>query len=969
MFLYNCINWSRFRHHKNGTIMKVEYFESVLKQNDCTTIDIEDVIKYMQDDKSKAFKEEILNAKSDHEQKELKKKLQAFRPCVELKSECFPNGIVYFDIDTKENIGTNFEKLRTEIQALPEVYFVYESPRNGLKIGLHTDFNRDEGEETTDVSERYKIAYDICEDYMHEAIGGEINFDANVRYLTAISSLSYDANPYLNHDCGKLNINEESRATYINTQELDKKKARNLTGSLEFNDIRDEVEMLLSKIPTKLGFIERRRVNFHVLNLLGDVGVHMLFNHWNKEDKKELKKQLYSQLKSASYGDINKLRSIAYGYDKTPTGKARKNLQPKEIQNPFPERYSVEDGMKIVEDKIEQFFKNKTSTFISSSTGSWKTRVVIDYIANKLSFDIKILILVPRHDLGEEMEKKFAALNRHPMGGMTVTHLYGRDKLCDDKNTLNKLKKYSASVPFAYCSNECPFRHNCEYLKQFNKTSIANVVIMTHAEYQNKESVWFNGYHEDRIGKFLDPKNNSWKPDYLVIDENILQYECYEDNGSYYESVKKIIASCVLGKTLEQAIKDHAALLEQDLKNIDKNGYPNFKNMQSYLAQFKNSKYVPEKFSYVLKLLNIFNETNNPEILNEITFDGKNLKITRLTKQHDRFKDVPALYLDATANEDITKTLLPTVDFCAVKFKSNDAVRIHQLSNTTITKNWLNDENHYQTLLVGLRKLLDGVTENVGLITYKNVGYTKDFYQKLSADLGITINGYFGGVKGSNKFEDVDILLIVGRQAIPQDEVKRFAKALFGINVESERRYEDRSLLMSDGRCYAINNFEYEDPHAQMIYESICKAETIQTIGRCRPIHGKAKNVYLFTNESFGDDVEISSFFEWGDFFQEGKSYVSTKAVEEIRKLKVLQFKNSCIAKILKVSNKVFSDQREKILEEIIAKTGLKHVICNGRFSNSNKWKKPRSYLVTNIEALKAYFDNSDETLLDYTLA
>lgn len=529
----------------------VEYFESIFNQEKNEQRALKDIINIISTEQLLPSITAIRETNDKDIQDKKKQALWNFRPAVISKISNEPNGIVHLDIDTKDNIGVNFVELKNMIKTLPQCVFVYESPRMGLKIGILTDLKKDFKESDESISERYKQAYDLVVKHLSTQLTINFKFDDGVRKLSANCNLSCDADAYFNQSAQALKVNElcQYHDVIYNNEYIT-------------SDI-SEVLDLLAKIPRNLGYNDRLPINFSVLNMLGKQGINILLSHWDKTDKKKLKSDIKSILnKNNKFGDIRLLQSKVNQYNPTPTtGKARKKLKPALISNPFLQLKTIQEGKEQMQNVISEFFNKKQSTFLAVTTGAGKTEYVMDYLVNELSNEKNVLLLVPTHDLAEEIcnginTRDYVPVKHNQFNSTKAIHLFGREKLCKSE-LLESFTELNISIPTQHCSRECTLRENCQYLKQFNEKRTSNIIIMTHNEWFNKDSAWSNGYTESET-IYTPASDVSWKPDYIIIDENIISFtDKFKDNGKNFDSIKHIIGSCMQGIDLIDAIEIH----------------------------------------------------------------------------------------------------------------------------------------------------------------------------------------------------------------------------------------------------------------------------------------------------------------------------------------------------------------------------------------------------------------------------
>lgn len=275
----------------------------------------------------------------------------------------------------------------------------------------------------------------------------------------------------------------------------------------------------------------------------------------------------------------------------------------------------------------------------------------------------------------------------------------------------------------------------------------------------------------------------------------------------------------------------------------------------------------PLPFSPILRRIHDYIIQRDETLLDPIRLIGKRLYFSKISTVADRYRDIPTLYLDATADERIVKTLIPGVDCHRIKIKPNDGINLYQAENFNCSKGWLSDPDHLNQTIRGIQQLTQKY-DRVGLISYKSLeDYSNEFDRWLAKECGIQIYGHFGDLRGIDQFKDVDCLIIVGRHLMPEQELAAYAAAVYG-DYDLEAEYMDVPVRMKDGSAMALNSRRYLDDRVASIKNHFNDSETKQAIGRGRLIHGCPKDVYLFSNESLGPDIEVTGFFTLDDFIE-----------------------------------------------------------------------------------------------------
>lgn len=727
----------------------------------------------------------------------------------------------------------------------------------------------------------------------------------------------------------------------------------------------DDVTEVLSQVPNTLGYEERFPINCAVFSVLGEEGKSILSNHWATDIKEKLKSDLDYQLKHMKFGNYGTLVKEAkkYGY-KPKTGKGRKNIEVKLIDNKFEKLLSPDEASRQLREIAKDFFQRKRSCFVNFTTGAGKTRTLIEILATEMAWNKQILVLVPSHDLGKEIEKDFneakLKLSSNVEGSRAkVIRMEGRDSLCEYKPLLNKYRDVGEPLPWQECLYGCPHHGVCRYTSQFKNSIFQNIRIMTHSEWVNQQSVWFHGTVP---GQSKGKHKRRWIPEFIIIDENIINppNEPITEDGRIFQSIWKIVSQVNSGKSLQEAVVEYYDEVVSDSDKNIKPKKPKFIVGKYYLDALLESK-KQSSYSEILERLFQYCVSEDPNYLKGMWVEDNKLNLLELRLAEDRYKNIPTLFLDATANKSVIRQLMPDIEFRSIKVKSNDHVKIHQLSNSTVTKHWLKNPKHYSTLVLGLKKIIQPY-KNVGLITYLTIPTTKNFDQKLAGDLGITTYAHFGGPRGVNKFSDVDCLLIVGRHFIGTEPTRNYAHAIFNHFTEYESTYLHRPILMKDGSCVGISNMVPLNELHYAVHEHFSKSETKQAIGRARPVYGVAKDVFILSNESMGDDVEISDFFKWADYFD--SPILSDEVVQKVTDNGFLYLQQSDMMEELELTVNVVKKNRIEIMGELVD-AGMQLALCTGRFSNGTKWSSQREYLISDESKLRQAYADSKETLIE----
>jgi putative DNA primase/helicase len=127
---------------------------------------------------------------------------------------------------------------------------------------------------------------------------------------------------------------------------------------------------------------------------------------------------------------------------------------------------------------------------------------------------------------------------------------------------------------------------------------------------------------------------------------------------------------------------------------------------------------------------------------------------------------------------------------------------------------------------------------------------------------------HFGNIVGKNTWNEVALLIGIGRTDPGPQEIEKLARALFGADIASAvgQWYPniERGVRMHDGRIAALESPCHPDPRAEAVRWSICEAQLMQAIGRGRAVNRTADNplqIDILTNYAL--PIVVDEFTTW----------------------------------------------------------------------------------------------------------
>jgi hypothetical protein len=305
--------------------------------------------------------------------------------------------------------------------------------------------------------------------------------------------------------------------------------------------------------------------------------------------------------------------------------------------------------------------------------------------------------------------------------------------------------------------------------------------------------------------------------------------------------------------------------------------------------------------------------------------DKESLRYAEVKRPHNRFANIPKLYLDGTANEDVIKRVLGNIKYHHIKVKPSNDVNIYMLGDKTLTKKFLSKEEGYKETVSFIKnKILSKKYQKVGLLTYKSIQYSDSYFaERLANDLGISLYNHFGALRGIDAFDDVDLLLIVGRHALRPEDAESFSSAIFGYQPTKTLVYQEKRVRKKCNEVWTLINQISLDPAYHAITQHFSKSETKQAIGRGRAIHGKPKDIYYLSNEILGDDIVVTDFI----YFNEPRVYVTSDTINNIIEKGIVLVKPIILTSMGANQNDV-KNHMDRIYEELF-NHGIHRISCN----------------------------------------
>jgi hypothetical protein len=500
----------------------------------------------------------------------------------------------------------------------------------------------------------------------------------------------------------------------------------------------------------------------------------------------------------------------------------------------------LQTARKGLESDVKSLFANLANEVyhIGPPNGVGKTTSIINELPGFIkgqALTRKVLFLVPRHNLAEEIEKKMRKSYRGQR--INIVTLMSRKKLiqagklnCPHAEKLIKLFNILGYFANRIICGNCANKKICEYYKRIKRAAVSNIVIGVHSHMQYK-------FFFDLI-----------KPDLIIIDECFI--DSYRTEIEFKDRdimfTEKIIQKSALDPVVQ---KDICSSLQELIKG----------NIPQWQIDYSLSDTIRDVIAnYMTRYLN-----NTPEgmlLFDNLAYLVRNKIPAKLERNSYKYihaaeipTDIPLVILDSTTNEKHYRLLLGrnvhSVSSQNIHIKHN--VEVTQCLDGAYPRSSLYDTNQ-NSLTKSARKLLFLMATILGrvklnIITHRHLSshIEKNLY-------GITRGGlvtYFGNVSGLNVLEKADAIIILGFKMIGFTNLVNTARVKFdtgwdsnAVSAEILRAENDASnshmedlSFHDDSVGFRVPVKKYSNQYVQSVSDIIEHGDYLQALGRIRP--------------------------------------------------------------------------------------------------------------------------------------
>ncbi len=506
-------------------------------------------------------------------------------------------------------------------------------------------------------------------------------------------------------------------------------------------------------------------------------------------------------------------------------------------------REEVSFGFKI-SDKQEQFQERWTNTIDSfleqdkniiinnAPNRIGKTITTLKYFLDK---GLKVLYVSDRHNQINEVDAK--------LNSESFRHWFGLDQLCSQKYKYNRELLIKNNVSSRYLCKDCIVKKNCGYINQFQLRDIK----MVGAPKEFLQSSYVDNFAPDIIvfDEIID-KGKKIEPILPELDKEIFE----EFDLEYYYYPYNYIKSFVdkkdfnLDKEILEVLKDDAKLISFEFEEI------------IYKIKYRNVTKDYHKIADLLKF--IFNMNTTVKYIEMCINNGYN-NLFEIPFIYDAFKliekhNCKLILLNTSLEPEIFQMLTNGYDkeiHDPITFEypiiNDKSVLLHynnngrSFSKSTLFETHKNGKNKVKV------KIDDSMNPIINKDTYAPeifdmVFSTLEHSKKLEFKTGIItfkiatpifhdkadVIGHFGGHQGSDQFDDVDVLIILGTFNLNPGALYQKYQCItqnYQINKKDDwinsRRVNGMRLRYSDNeKLNQIKTYKLNEEHGQAIFRS-----------------------------------------------------------------------------------------------------------------------------------------------------
>jgi len=540
----------------------------------------------------------------------------------------------------------------------------------------------------------------------------------------------------------------------------------------------------------------------------------------------------------------------------------RGRLLGNEPSYPVERFYTPEEAGVKLENIIKTFIETGKDTAVLFEAGGGKTTSTIHKIADAFeSCDKKLkgAYFVDGHQIADERIEDFRREIDIPkiikvLGGTAnkqdggITIIAGIEKKC-------LLPNREGMVYDKELCDDCyhnAVEHECPYINQFGY-------------YGNDRRYVFDNFRIYQHAHLFHPSSLDYgfDPDFIIIDEDVVSkmIQVFPIKKEDNQLIQDIIQLTQDGNDLLEILKRKEQSISKEITRLLHGKKPS--DLSMWEMKFRTALNILYKYSN-------YDSKKRSRPPGKVWVEEDRLYVGWLEEIHKKWKGIPILYLDASGNEEIISLCLGRdFDFHRVRCHYQDNVKVIQVTNLSLSKNWINRNSKKEPNINKVKRIVEMFDDDMtGFISYKSIG--KDdkgksipFITELVPDKKRC--GWFGGLRGLNKFEELSTLVVIGHRTIGSEEMVRMARVVFDDHhgLSGNKMAVPMTVRMRNGKHRTLDNWEYVDERLRLLSDHLEKAETYQAIHRLRLLWGnQPKQVIYASNQVVDITVDRLITFE-----------------------------------------------------------------------------------------------------------
>jgi hypothetical protein len=532
----------------------------------------------------------------------------------------------------------------------------------------------------------------------------------------------------------------------------------------------------------------------------------------------------------------------------------------------------------------------------------WFTRATIE--KSEAGVPAQVSIFVPRHHLAEELREVIEGAYRERGKMIIVPILRGRENgweegkaPCRRWREARELARKALPIYTNLCQrksdgqwSQCPYFVGCEYIQTRQAAYRSPFVILVHSHLGLEwgATAAERYYVEDDEGddqerqQHFNPKQSNIiicdeDPTTSLVEQARLSPEDIRGLGEDGLG-EKILAGLGHGVGLLTYLRDQGVSPDQ-LKEAAEGARTTERSRGQISSPGVDDGDVAQAAESAPRLVRL---SRVLERLAEEVASGRSGPSYSLLKEGDEliaqgrqpwvFDNQRLLLLDGTANPRILRQFVPQLeDVPEIQVQRN--ARIIQVRDRTFFRSSLIERASADGDMTGWRPnaRLTEVAQFIGqvaqesrtlVVTNKRVrcaltGENSSSKLPVSGQYAGADVAHFGSIRGTNEFEDHEVVIILGREQLSPRDAERLAKAVWydtnqriycipaGGRGQVQYPYLLRHYTMRDGSRSQVQVRVHPDPRVQAVVEQVREAEMLQAIDRLRLIHCLRKKIVV----------------------------------------------------------------------------------------------------------------------------